>query len=101
MSIRVAHVVLASAVAVLSSCAAEPVSVERAMAMCESQAREAAAPVKSLEIGANSDGNVSTSVSIGLSAAYLAGRNPDEVFENCVIARSGEEPTRLYSELTK
>ena len=101
MAGRAFNATLAGAMVMLSACSTEPVSVERAMALCEARAREAAGPVSTLEIGADSSGQVTTSVSFGLSTDYLSGRDPEDAFEDCVVARSGEKPTRPYSEAAR
>ena len=85
--------------AFFASCQKEPVSVEAAMAVCEDRALQAAAPPKtSIGIGFNSSGEVRTGIAISASSDYISGRRPAEVFEECVVARSGELPTRTLAE---
>ncbi len=81
-----------------AGCDREPVSVEKASALCLERARKAASPSARLGIGADSDGHLSTSIGIGLSFDYLRRRAPDEVYDECVLERSGELPPKPYSE---
>ena len=62
-------------------------------------ARAATTPTGTAAIGVNSHGKVSTSLSIGISTDYIAGRDPDEVYERCVVRRSGSKPYADYSEV--
>ncbi len=83
----------------LASCKREPVSVEAAMASCENTALQAAAPPKTtIGFGFNSSGEVRSGVVVSASADYLAGRRPADVFAECVVKRSGEQPTRSLAE---
>ncbi len=72
----------------------EPLSVERAMAICAEEARRATSPTGSVMIGVGSGGDVSAGVVVGVTPDYLVGRDPEEVYDNCVVARSGEAPTK-------
>ena len=83
----------------LGACTANLVSVEEAMEDCMETARAATTPTGTAAIGVNSRGKVSTSFSIGISTDYIAGRDPDEVYERCVVRRSGSKPHADYSEI--
>lgn len=72
-----------------------PVDPEVAYRQCEERAREAAGPTGRVTIGANSEDGPFASVRIGITSDALAGRDPLEVFETCVIERTGARPTRL------
>lgn len=85
------------AVLVLLSCAPMPVDV--AMRQCIEPAQLAQRPRGSVGITADNHGNIGTSVTIGISADYLAGRDPDQVFARCVRGRSGQEPIYPFSSL--
>lgn len=86
---------LAACIALLAGLAAcGPVSPETAARQCEEQARRAAGPTGEFGIGVNSKGNVSTGVSIGISSDFLRGREPQDVYENCVFQKTGEDPIR-------
>ena len=83
--------------AVLSACG--PIPVEVAEQQCLEPAQLAQRPRGSVGIVADSSGNVGTTFSIGISADYLAGKDPDQVYASCVYGRSGQNPTRPYSSL--
>jgi hypothetical protein len=74
-----------------------PVPVEVAERQCIESAQLAQRPRGSVGIVADSNGNIGTSFSIGISADYLAGKDPDQVYASCVYGRSGQAPTRPFS----
>jgi hypothetical protein len=78
----------------LAACNAVPISPERAADICEAQARAAQGPTGRIAIGTNSNSGPFTNAEIGISSDYLAGRDPVEVYTQCVIARSGSGPIR-------
>ena len=71
-----------------------PPTPEQVAARCEERARAAQAPEVDLRIGANSDSGGFASASIGLSADFLRGRDPLEVYETCVMELTGAPPIR-------
>jgi hypothetical protein len=77
----------------LAACAPAPISVQRAMAQCSDRARQAVAPSGRIVVGVGS-GGVRGGVSIGVTEDFLRGRDPVEVYNQCVLARSGQNPTR-------
>lgn len=84
-----------AAVMGVSACAVpKPISVERAMAICTDRARSAVKP--DVNVGVGIGKRVRTGVGIGmeLSSDYLKGRDPEDVYEECVVAKSGEKPTQ-------
>jgi hypothetical protein len=82
------------AVTGLTACAdPKPISVERAMAQCTQKARSAIKPDVSIGVGIGT-GGVSGGIGIGLSGDYLKGTPPEEVYETCVVAKSGVKPTQ-------
>lgn len=85
---------LPAAAALLAACEPVPMSPERAAALCEERARAAQGPTGSVTIGANSEEGPFAGAEIGLSADYLSGRDPLEVYERCVIDRTGALPIR-------
>ena len=89
----------AALAAALAACAPNLVSVEKAMDQCMETARAATTPTGTAAIGIGSQGKVHTSLSIGVSTDYIAGRDPDEVYERCVVRRSGSKPYADYSEI--
>lgn len=80
----------------LTACSAdpEPISVERAMALCTERARSAVKPDVYVGVGIGIGRRVHTGVGLGveLSSDYLKGTSPEEVYETCVVAKSGEKP---------
>lgn len=84
---------------VLLLAACGPIPVELAERQCIEPAQLAQKPRGSVGIVADSKGNVGATLSIGVSADYLAGRDPDQVYASCVYGRSGQNPTRPFSTL--
>ncbi|MFQ1699284.1 hypothetical protein ACJ5NV_01680 [Loktanella agnita] len=78
----------------LGLAACGPVTPERAAERCEERARAAQAPDVGITLGASSNGGPFAGASIGLSADYLRGRDPIEVYETCVINMTGQPPIR-------
>jgi hypothetical protein len=78
----------------LAACAAVPPTPEEAADRCEARAQAAQAPTGAVSVGANSQTGMSTGISIGLSGDFLRGRDPQEVYESCVIDLTGEPPIR-------
>ena len=78
--------------ATLAACG--PVSPELAARQCAERANAAAGPTGEASIGINNMGKVSTGFEIGVSSDYLKGRDPYAVYEDCVIAKSGQPPIR-------
>jgi hypothetical protein len=75
-----------------------PVPVQQAERDCLERARMAEKPQASVFIGVNNKGEVLKGGSFGVTTDYLAGRDPSAVFNECVKSRSGQFPTRSYSE---
>ena len=90
--------VLATGLAVAGCGTEEPLSVEEAMVECAGKARHATRPTASVAVGVNSEGIVSSGFIIGITDDFLAGRDPEVVYRECVVRRSGEEPTRPFEE---
>jgi hypothetical protein len=78
----------------LAACDPVPISPERAADICEAQARAAQGPTGRIAIGTNSNTGPFTNAEIGISGDYLAGRDPVEVYTQCVISRTGAGPIR-------
>ncbi len=83
-----------AAAAALAGCTLPPVSPERAAVQCEERAREAMGPRSRIAVGASSEDGPFASVQISVSADALAGRDPLEVYETCVIDKTGAPPIR-------
>ena len=71
-----------------------PPSPEAAADRCEERARAAQGPEVGVRMGVNSDGDAFGGVSLGLSVDALQGRDPLEVYEDCVINLTGQPPIR-------
>jgi hypothetical protein len=82
------------AVLLLAACEMPPMSPERAAALCEERARAAQGPTGRVTVGANSNTGPSAGLEIGISSDLLAGRDPLEVYEECVFDRTGAAPIR-------
>lgn len=76
-----------------------PIPVAQAEKICLERARLAQQPRGSVAVGANSNGQIETAFDVTISADYLQGRDPSDVFNGCVKGRSGQFPaTPLYSQ---
>jgi hypothetical protein len=73
---------------VVAACDRGPVSDARADAICSDRARAAAAPQGRIGLGGGTSG-FTGGISISVSADYLAGRNPDEVYATCFADLTG------------
>ena len=89
---------LAIGLAVAGCGTEEPLSVEEAMVDCADKARHATRPTAAVSVGVNSEGAVSSGFIIGVTDDFLAGRDPEVVYRDCVVRRSGKEPTRPFEE---
>lgn len=80
---------------ILAACG--PVSVQQAERDCFERARLAQQPRGVVKLGGTSTGKVAGGLELNVSSDYLLGKDPSAVFETCVMARSGQAPTRpLY-----
>lgn len=96
-----AFVTLLPLLAILAGCG--PVPVAQAEAACLHDAELAQRPrgEVAVGIGTDSDGNLRSigRLEVNISSDYIAGRDPSDVFNRCVLRRSGEMPTRaLYDQ---
>lgn len=81
--------------ALLAACG--PMPVDQAMKQCVEPARLAQKPRGEIGIRVDNQGNVGTRFEIGVSTDYLQGRDPDQVFAQCVQNRSGQPPLYPFS----
>jgi hypothetical protein len=90
-----AYLALATVTGLTACSDPEPISLERAMALCTERARSAVKPDVHVGVGIGIGHRVHTGVGIGveLSPDYLKGTPPEEVYETCVVAKSGVKPT--------
>ncbi len=84
--------IASTAFACLASCG--PVSPELAADQCEEQARQAAGPTGSVGIGVNSSGEAVSSVEIGVTSDFLTGKDPRQIYDDCVFRKTGQGPIR-------
>ena len=94
MPVPLRPILAATALLALAACTPGPVDPEAAARACEARAREAQGLTGGLEVGASSDDGPFAGLSIGISSDYLAGRDPLEVYESCVVERTGAPPVR-------
>ncbi len=81
---------------VVSACG--PVSLEQAEKACFDRARLAQHPRGSVGLGVNSNGQTSGLLDVQVSTDFLQGRDPSAVYDQCVVQKSGQVPSRpLYS----
>ena len=85
---------LAAGVILLAACEQVPVDPEQAALQCEQRARGAQGPTGSVVLGASSDDGPFVGTSIGITGDYLAGRDPVQVYNDCVVQRTGALPIR-------
>jgi hypothetical protein len=74
-----------------------PIPVAQAERQCFERARLAQQPRGEIRIGATSAGKAAGGFELNVSSDYIMGRDPAAVYASCVMAKSGEPPTRpLY-----
>ncbi len=78
----------------LSACG--PIPLAQAEAECFERGRLAEQPRGTVRIGVNSDGSTYLGGEVGVSSDYLAGRDPSQVYDQCVVQRSGQLPSRPF-----
>ncbi len=81
-------------VAPLAACG--PVPLAQAEAECLDRAMLAEHPRGEVHVGLSSGGGTYVTGEVGISADYLQGRDPSQVYDECVFQRSGEMPSRPY-----
>ena len=77
----------------LAACA--PLPLADAERECLRDARLAERPGGEIGIFAG-NGGVQTTVGVEISTDYLRGKDPEDVYQSCVLRRSGEMPRRPY-----
>ena len=83
--------------AALTLVACGPVSLPQAERECLSQARLAQQPRGSIGLGIGSDGKARVVGGVTITSDYLQGSDPSQVYDNCVVRRSGQFPSRPFS----
>lgn len=82
------------AIGLLGACETTPPTPEQAAQRCEQRAQAAQAPDVSGVVGISNRSGPSVGISIGVSSDLLRGRDPLDVYEECVIELTGEPPIR-------
>jgi len=88
---RVTAVLALVGLALLAACG--PINPRIAADQCEERARQADGPFGELQIG-TVGGRAAGSVEVGITSDYLSGRDPYEVYDSCVRAKTGQGPVR-------
>ena len=76
-----------------------PVPLAQAEQECFERARLAQQPRGEISMTVNSDGQVETGVSVGISSDFIQGRDPAQVYDACVYQRAGQMPSRPFYSL--
>jgi hypothetical protein len=79
---------------VAAACTPVPPTPEQAAQMCEERARAAQGPTGNVTIGASSSDGPFVGAAIGITGDFLAGRDPLEVYSECVFNKTGAAPIR-------
>ena len=83
---------------VLAACG--PMTVAQAERQCYERARLTEHPTGSVSVGVGSGGRTAAGLELNVSTDYLMGRDPGQIYDNCVVNKSGQMPSRPYSSLT-
>lgn len=75
----------------LSACG--PISPEMAADRCQERARAATGPTGSVSVGVGTEGPTA-GIEIGVTDDYLRGRDPYDVYDDCVRSMTGQGPIR-------
>ena len=70
-----------------------PVSPDLAARQCEERARQAQGVTGNVSVGFGT-GGARSSVELGVTSDFIAGRDPYEVYDTCVRQKSGQGPIR-------
>jgi len=73
-----------------------PVSREQAERDCLQRARLAEQPRGTVYAGVASDGSSRVGADISISGDFILGKDPAQVYDQCVVQKSGELPSRPY-----
>ena len=81
-------------IALLPLAACGPVPLDQAERMCVEEANLARRPRGEIGLGLGSGGKAIGAFDVTVSTDFLLGRDPAQVFDACVKARSGQFPAR-------
>jgi hypothetical protein len=76
-----------------------PVSLAQAERDCLHTARLAEQPRGSVGVGIGSDGRAKVVGDITISSDFLQGRDPAQVYDSCVMRKSGQMPSRPFTDI--
>jgi hypothetical protein len=88
---RAAAALLLVAAASVAACG--PIAPGVAADQCEERARQADGPFGEVQLG-TLRGRAAGSIEVGITSDYLSGRDPYEVYDTCVRAKTGQGPVR-------
>jgi hypothetical protein len=88
---RAAAALLLVAAASVAACG--PIDPGVAADQCEERARQADGPFGEVQLG-TLRGRAAGSIEVGITSDYLSGRDPYEVYDTCVRAKTGQGPVR-------
>jgi hypothetical protein len=71
-----------------------PITVAEAERQCLERARLAKGPTGEVVIGVGSGGATAAGIEVEVGSDFILGRDPSAVFENCVMQKTGELPSR-------
>jgi hypothetical protein len=83
----------------LAACA--PIPLDQAERLCAKEAREAQRPRGKVGLGIGSGGKPASTLDVTISTDFLLGRDPAQVYDACVKARSGQFPSRAWSDVMR
>ncbi|MCF8511149.1 MAG: hypothetical protein K9G43_06865 [Rhodobacteraceae bacterium] len=75
-----------------------PMPVDQAEKLCVEQANLASRPRGRIALGAGSGARPVGALDVTISSDFILGRDPAQVFETCVKARSGKFPIRMLDD---
>lgn len=78
----------------MAACTPVPLDLERVAEICEEKARAAQGPTGSVTVGTNGRTGAFAGAEIRISSDFLTGRDPVEVYTECVFDRTGAGPIR-------
>lgn len=84
--------------ALLPLLACGPVPLAQAEAECLDRARLAEAPRGTISFGVSNEGPYANA-EVEITSDYLQGRDPSQVYDECVFQRAGQMPARPYYSL--
>lgn len=73
-----------------------PVSREQAERDCLPRARLAEQPRGEVHVGIASDGSARIGGELNVNSDFIRGADPSQVYDQCVVQKSGEMPSRPY-----